>query len=525
MSEQSSSKGFYRNASVITFFTLISRILGAVRDLVIAHFFGAGLYTDAFVQAFTIPNVLRRLTAEGSMTLVFIPLYTEIREQSGQLAARLFARKTMALVLTVTVVFTLLGIWGSPWLVYLFAAGFADDPVKFEVMVDLTRLMFPYLIFVSLVAWAMGVLNSEKRFATPAAAPILLNVGIIAFAVLLSDHFAIPIESIAWGVLCGGLLQVLIQLPALSSIQQSIRLAAFWNDPQIRRMLLLMVPSLLGVAVYQINIIVLRNIASFLPTGQVTYYYNANRLSELVLGVFAFAFTQASFPDLSTQMARVDWQGVRETMRFTMSATWFLIMPATVGLTVVAEPIVAMLYLHGKFNYQDVMTTAITLQAFALATPAVASIRLQTSVFFAMKDTKTPVILSLISLIFTGTLGWYLSLSLEVAGLALGLAAGSWLQFLLSMVLIQLRSEKHLKGWLDARSTFLYLMASLVMGGVAWAIAQYGDWQLGPRSWLNWGVFFIMLLVSVLCYFAILSIFKEEQLMRWRKILIRRFRR
>jgi len=363
-----------KHARAVTIFTLLSRILGAARDLVIAHVFGAGWITDAFVQAFTIPNVLRRLTAEGSMTLAFLPLYTEIRERKNPEAARKFAAKTLGLVLAVTTMLTGLGIIFSSQLVFLFAAGFASSPEKYELTVLLTRVMFPYLIFVSLVAWAMGVLNAEGRFAAPAAAPILLNIGIIGAAFGISPF-----------VLLGGIAQILIQIPSLRKVGQSFKPNNFLNDENIQRLLKLLGPSLLGVAVYQINIIVLRNLASFMPTGQVTHYYNASRLSELTLGVFAFAITSAGFPELSQQTAAENWEKIRSTLRFTMSTTLLVVVPASAGLAVAAEPIVSMLYLHGAYAWSDVQNTALTLQAFALSIPAVAMIRLQTSVFFHLK--------------------------------------------------------------------------------------------------------------------------------------------
>jgi len=261
-----------KNARTVTIFTLFSRILGAARDLVIAHVFGAGWVTDAFVQAFTIPNVLRRLTAEGSMTLAFLPLYTEIRERKDPEAAKKFAAKTLGLVLAATTILTGLGILFSPQLVYLFAAGFASSPEKYDLTVLLTRVMFPYLIFVSLVAWAMGVLNAEGRFAAPAAAPILLNIGIIGAAFGISPLLEEPMIGIGIGVLLGGIAQILIQIPSLRKVGQSFKPQNFLNDENIQRLLKLLGPSLLGVAVYQINIIVLRNLASFMPTGQVTHY-------------------------------------------------------------------------------------------------------------------------------------------------------------------------------------------------------------------------------------------------------------
>ena len=498
-----------KHARTVTIFTLFSRILGAVRDLVIAHVFGAGWITDAFVQAFTIPNVLRRLTAEGSMTLAFLPLYTEIRDRKNPQAARDFAAKTLGLVLAATTILTGLGIIFSSQLVFLFAAGFASNPEKFELTVLLTRVMFPYLIFVSLVAWAMGVLNAEGRFAAPAAAPILLNFGIIAAAFGISPLLDEPIIGIGIGVILGGIAQIIIQIPSLRKVGQALKPQFFLNDENIQRLLKLLGPSLLGVAVYQINIIVLRNIASFMPTGQVTHYYNASRLSELTLGLFAFALTTASFPELSRHTASENWNKIRDNLRFTMSTTLLVVVPASVGLAIAAEPIVAMLYFHGAYSWSDVQNTALTLQAFALSIPAVAMIRLQTALFFSLKDTRTPVKVSIFSILLTGILGWWLSQSLEIFGLALGLAAGTWFQWILLTFFLRKETELRKKWW-PLRSAILYMLASVGMAGFAWFSAGYGSWEKGPFLFDNWIVFLTLLVGSAFLYFLLLVVFREE---------------
>ncbi len=517
----SAKRQIYRRAGTITFFTLISRILGATRDLVIAYVFGAGWVTDAFYQALTIPNLLRRLTAEGSMTLAFIPIYTEVRE-GGKEDAKKFAQKVLGLVLWATVFLTALGMIFSVQLVYLVAAGFRNNPEQFNLTADLTRLMFPYLIFVSLVAWAMGVLNAEKRFAAPAAAPIFLNFGIIGTALGLSPFLEQPIVGIGWGVLIGGLLQVLLQIPELRRVAQSIRPRWPWSfnnaprDPGIAKFLRLLGPSLFGVAVYQINIIILRNIASFLPEGQVTYYYNASRLTELVGGLFAFAFTTASFPDLSRHTAQKDWEETKQTLRFTFAATLFFVLPATVGLMAAAEPIIAMMYLRGAYTLPDVQQTIPTVQAFALGIPAVASVRLLVAVFYAFKDTKTPVLIATLSLLVTGSLGWWWSLSLEVVGLALGLSAGTWFQCLLLILFLSRRKEMN-RTWLNWNSLWKYLLASSLMGGFAWQVSQFGNWEKGSLSPENWGIFLGMLAGATFLYFALLLLLRESQALRWLK--------
>ena len=300
-----------------------------------------------------------------------------------------------------------------------------------------------------------------------------------------------------------------IQIPSLRKIGQSIKPSNFFNDQNIQRLLRILGPSLVGVAVYQINIIVLRNIASFMPSGQVTHYYNASRISELTLGVFAFAITTAGFPELSKHTAKENWQKIRSTLRFTMSTTLLVVIPASIGLLIAAEPIVSMLYYHGEYEWEDVQNTALTLQAFALSIPAVALVRLQTSVYFALKDSATPVKISLLSIFVTGFLGWWWSQSLEIFGLALGLVAGTWFQFMLLLLFLAKHSELR-KGFLPLRSTLIYLIASGGMSIFTWQFEQYGLWDQGPLLMQNWIVFVVLLATSSLIYLILLLLFRDE---------------
>jgi len=501
------SQRILRNSGTVTFFTFLSRLLGAARDLVIAHFFGAGGLTDAFIQAFTIPNVFRRLTAEGSLTLAFLPLYTEIREKRGRPAARIFASQTLGLVLVVTLAITALGMVFAPQLVYLFAAGFADDPEQFGLTVELTRWMFPYLMLVSVVAWAMGVLNAEQRFAAPAAAPILLNVAIVASALAVAPMLEQPIFALAYGVLAGGFAQVLLQLPALCGAGQPLAPQSFGKAPDLQRLLRLLGPSLFGVAVYQINLIVLRNLASFLPSGQVTHYYNASRLTELTLGVFAFAIANASLPELSKHTAQADWEQARKTLRFSAATTGLIIWPAALGLAAAAEPIISMLYRHGSYTLEDVRSTTQALQAFALGLPAVALVRLQTSACYALQDTKTPVRIAAFGLALTAGLGWHWSQTLEVTGLALGLSAGTWVQAVL--LAFGLRRHSRLQGALPWLDFLRQLAAALAMGLLTAYVSLQWDWNSGPANATNWAVFLGLLLGAALFYFAAVLVLRD----------------
>lgn len=510
----------YRHAGIVTVFTLLSRILGMVRDLVIAHRLGAGGATDAWVQAFRIPNALRRLTAEGSMTIAFVPIFVRVRERQGSAAAIEFSRRVLGLVLVATLTLTLLGVVFSEPLTAVFSPGFLGQPEKYDLAVSLLRWTFPYLMLVSLVAWAMGVLNAQGSFAAPAAAPIFLNIGIIAAVLGFSGAFDRPVMAIAGGVLAGGAAQVLLQVPSLRT--HGVRLLPLrgWGDENVRGLFRLLVPSLFGVAVYELNIIVLGIIASFLPTGQIFHYHNATRLTELVMGLFAFAFTTAGLPELSRHQAHQDWRRMSDTVRLTFAAVLFTILPAMAGLIAAAPAIVSMLYLHGAFGQGDVTSTADTLRLLAVGLPALAGVRVMVPIYYAMGDARTPVAISAATLGVTALLGWQLSRLWEVRGLALGLSGG--IVFQCALLAILLRRKANLPGpWFPWRALGVQGIAALACGLIAFRAAALGDWTLGPFSGDNWLVFLLTLAAPATAYLCITLLLGDAQARNW-LALIRR---
>ncbi|MBI4083690.1 MAG: murein biosynthesis integral membrane protein MurJ [Candidatus Lambdaproteobacteria bacterium] len=523
----SEGEAIYGHAGVVTFFTLLSRLLGMVRDLVVAHRFGASGATDAWVQAFRVPNALRRLTAEGSMTIAFIPIYVRVRERSGPAEAHGFARRVLGLVLAATLLLTGLGMAFSHQLTVWFSPGFIAEPVKFELTVWLTRWTFPYLVLVSAVAWAMGILNAERRFVAPAAAPILLNLGIIAAVLGFSGWAAEPVRVIAWGVLAGGAAQVALQVPSLLAAGLPLLPRLGWADARVRELFRLLLPSLFGVAVYQLNIVILGVIASYLPTGQIFHYYNGTRLTELALGLFTFAFTTAGFPTLSEHQARQEWSRMAETVRLTCAAVLYTTLPAMAGLIAAAPAIVAMLYLHGAFTAADVASTVTTLQLMALGLPTIAGTRVLVPVFYAFGDARTPVLVSAATLVVTCTLGWWLSLRWQVQGLALGLSAGTWFQY--GALAWALQRRRRLPApWFPWRSCGLQALAALAVAGVAYAIGGLGAWSRGALLGWNWLVLGALLAASVGVYLGITLLLREPQAGYWVKLaarVLRRFRR
>ena len=426
-----------RAAGVVSFFTLISRVLGLVRDMVIASFFGATISADAFVVAFKIPNMLRRFTAEGSMTIAFIPVFTEYLQNRSKKEAFELARIILTLLSLILVIITIAGIVLSPLIVRLIAPGYGEDVSKYELTVLLTRITFPYIFFVSLVAFFMGVLNSLKHFASPAAAPIFLNVGIIGATLLISSHMPEPVMATALGVLIGGALQVMLQLPVF--FKSGLSLMPMWQPghPAVKRILFLIVPALFGSAVIQISQTVGTILASFLPDGSMSWLYYADRLVELPLGVFAIAISTAALPSLSRQAAEKDKSAFTDTLNYALKLTFFISIPSLAGLIILGKPIIQLLFQRGAFDLLSRDMTAIALMYYALGLWAVSGGKIVVSAFYALQDTKTPVKVSVITFLSYLFLGMILMGPLQHGGLALALSLASTIYFLLLLLLLK----------------------------------------------------------------------------------------
>jgi putative peptidoglycan lipid II flippase len=415
-----------RRAGVVAIFTLASRVLGYVRDAVLANLFGASGVYDAFIVALTIPNLLRRLVAEGSLVVTFVPLLAQERTSGGLPAMQRFTRAVLGLLLPVLLVLSGAGVLFPETMVDLFAVGF--DPERAKIAADLTRIMMPYIGFISLVALAGGALNTVGVFAPPAAAPILLNVAIIGAAVGLGGAFEEPIVAVAWGVLVGGALQLALQLAPLARRGLLVRPSWEPGHPAVRQLLTRMGPGVFGVAVYQLNIVVIRQIGSFLPTGQLSWYYNATRLQEFALGVFAVSVSVAALPTLSEHAAREDWAAMGRTFRRALRVTNFITIPTTAGLLALGGPIVGVLFRHGQFGAEDARHTGELLQILALAIVPIGAVRVTVPTFYALGDTKTPVVAATLSLVATLGLGFGLVGRFEIHGLCAAMTAAAGVQ-------------------------------------------------------------------------------------------------
>lgn len=425
-----------RRAGLVGGLTLLSRIAGLARDMVIAYFFGTRMAADAFYVAFRIPNLLRRLLAEGALTMAFVPIFTTYYRRSpaeGRRAADVIFTALCVLLLLLVA----LGVLGAPWIVRAIAYGFADQPEKFALTVHLTRLMFPYLFLVSCMALMMGMLNSLKHFAAPAAAPILLNLAIICGAAVFARGFAEPTVGLAVGVLTGGVMQLLVQVPALWREHMIPRFTARLGHPALRQLLRIMLPSVYGGAVYQLNVMVITLLASFLPNGSVSYLWYADRITEFPLGVFAVAIATVTLPTLSDHAADADMAAFKSTAVFSLRVAFAEAIPSAVGIILLAQPIVRLLFQGGAFTEASVRGTAGALVFFAAGIPWISGVRNLVPAFYAMKDAATPVRMATVGLCVNAVAALLLMGRFLHQGLAMAMAISATVHF--AVLLFSLR--------------------------------------------------------------------------------------
>lgn len=402
--------------------TFLSRIAGLVRDIVVARIFGAGFVSDAFFMAFTIPNLLRRFFGEGALTAAFVPVYTEISATCGEDEARRLANRCVSLLSLVMLLVVAVGMVGAPWIVRAVGFGFGDIAGKLELTTGLTRFMFPYVGLVSLLALLTGLLNVRGHYFLPSLSPLILNFGMILGALLLGSYFARPIYGLATGVLLGGCGQLLLQYPVL--LRYRIRLRpdfGFRGDVALDRIVRLMVPGIAGVAIYQVNVIISRLLASFLPQGSVSYLYYGQRLFEFPQGIFIVSLAQAVLPTMSRHAAEGDDESFRDSLQFAFSLMVVFTLPAIFGLIICARPVYSLFFVGGEFDLKALEATSLALIYYAPGLLFVGLSRVAAQTFYALKDTRTPVWVSFWTLLVNAGLGYLLMQRMQHLGLALAL--------------------------------------------------------------------------------------------------------
>ncbi|MFH2012169.1 MAG: murein biosynthesis integral membrane protein MurJ [Pseudomonadota bacterium] len=474
----SENKSIAKAAGIVGGATFLSRILGFVRDMVVAKYFGAGLSADAFFVAFRIPNLLRRLFAEGALTASFVPVFTEYLTKKSNKDALEVANISFTILSIILVIISILGIIFSPLIVKIIAPGFINTPEKLELTILLNRIMFPYIFFIGLTALCMGVLNSLKHFAAPALSPVLLNISMITAVLWFSRYFDQPVFSLAIGVIIGGVLQLVFQVPFLRGKRIRFRIIFNFSHPAVKRIGILMLPAVFGVAVYQFNLFINTLIASFLPEGSISYLYYADRLIEFPLGIFAVAIGTAVLPAMSRYAAAKNYENLKDSLSFALRLVLFLTIPAMVGLIILRVPIISILFQRGEFDYQATLLTADALLYYSLGLWAIAGGRIVVPTFYSLQDTRTPVKIAIITLFADIILSIILAypLGLKHGGIALAMSISSTLNIALLLIILRKRM-----GNIGARKILLSVLkvsiSSTAMGIVVYLFCFRVPWN------------------------------------------------
>ena len=467
-----------RALAAVSGMTLISRVLGFVRDLVIARVFGAGLFTDAFFVAFKIPNLMRRLFAEGAFSQAFVPILGEYKNRRGEPATRVLVDHVAAALAGALFVVALIGVLAAPLIIYVSAPGFTTVPGKFELTVELLRITFPYILFISLVALAGGILNTYSRFSVPAFTPVLLNLSFIAFALWGAPYFDPPVKALAWAVFAGGAAQLLFQLPFLARLRMVPRFRLDLKDEGVRRVLRQMGPAVFGVSIGQVSLLINVIFASFLVTGSVSWLYYADRLMEFPTGLLGVALGTILLPSLSRHYAERSAHEYSALLDWGLRLTLLLAVPAAVALALLAVPLVATLFHYGAFTAEDVLATQRAVVAYSAGLVGLILVKVLAPGFYARQDIRTPVRMALVTLGVTQLMNLTFIWSLKHAGLALAIGLGAC--FNAALLLRGLRRREiyvPLPGW----SVFFGKLAVAVcaMFAVVWIVA-------GPdAAWLT----------------------------------------
>jgi putative peptidoglycan lipid II flippase len=512
-----------RSVATVGSYTLVSRVLGFVRDILTAAILGAGPVADAFFVAQRLPNLFRSLFAEGAFSAAFVPLASGALAEGGKPAARDFAEEAFAVLFAALLLFVIAGEVFMPWVLRVIAPGFERDPAKFRLVVDLTRITFPYLLFISLTALQGGLLNTVERFAAPAATPILLNLFLIA-GLLAMAHFGwTGGQVLAWALTASGIAQFLWLMASCG--HAGVRLRLHWPrlTPRVKETLRIMGPGILGAGVTQLNLLVSTALASLLPSGSVSYLYYADRLNQLPLGVVGIAVGTAILPPLSRQVRTGDGDGAIATQNRGVELALLLTLPAAAALIVLAEPILAVLFQRGAFGPLQTQATASALAAYAVGLPAFVLVKVLAPGFFAHRNTKTPVRVAIAALALNLALTLVLMHFLAHVGIAIALSAAGWMQAVALFVL--LRRHGHFR--LDRRAAAKLPRIAAATAGMALVLWGLRDMLApvlaGPAPPLRLAAL-AALVAAGLGSFALLGL--GLGIVRWRELRtrLRRFR-
>lgn len=504
-----------KSLAAVSSMTMISRVLGFIRDAIVARFFGAGMATDAFFVAFKLPNLLRRIFAEGAFSQAFVPILAEYKSQQGEEAARTFVSYVAGLLTLVLAVVTAIGIIASPIIILITAPGFTEPVEKFELASLMLKITFPYILLISLASLAGAILNTWNRFSVPAFVPTFLNLSMIGFTLFATPYFDPPILALAVAVVVGGVLQLLYQLPYLKKIGMLVLPRINLRDSGVWRVLKLMGPAILGVSVSQISLIINTIFASFLVSGSVSWMYYADRLMEFPSGVLGVALGTILLPSLSKSFAKGDIKQYSELLDWGLRLCVLLALPSAVALGVIAKPLIATLFEYGKFTALDSEMTRQALVAYSIGLLGIILIKVLAPGFYSRQDIKTPVKIAIMTLILTQIMNLIFISTLKHAGLALSISLAAC--FNAGLLFWQLRKQKLFipkPGWGN------FIAKIVIAIGVMSAVLVIGsdllpDWSTGSMI-SRIGRLLLLVLVAAIAYFATLMMlrFKLKQFVK-----------
>ncbi|MDB6096327.1 MAG: integral rane protein MviN [Francisellaceae bacterium] len=442
------SKALLKSTSIFGAMTLISRLLGYVRDMVIARYFGATSDLDAFIMAFKIPNFMRRLFAEGAFSQAFVPILSEYKTTQPEQEIKLFINRVAGNLFIILFGVTLLGIICSPFFIYIFAPGFKEMGTRFELASFMLRITWPYLLLISLTAFCGGILNTYGKFAGPSFTPVFLNLSMIACSVWLAPTLEEPVVALAIGVTIGGVIQLLFQIPFLKKIDKLPYPVIYWQDPGVRRILYLMLPALLGVSVNQLNLLIDSSFASYLKVGSVSWLYYSDRLMEFPLGIFGVGIATVILPALARAHTKQNHQDFSRLINWGLKLIFLIGVPSSIGLAMLAKPLLICLFYSGKFNQNDVTMSSQSLMAYSLGILGFMLVKVLASSFYAKQDIKTPVKIAIKIVVIHIFLNFILMKLLAHSGLALATSLAASLNAL--FLFINLKKKGifvPIKGW------------------------------------------------------------------------------
>jgi len=508
------SEKLFKSTMIVSMMTFLSRILGFVRDIVIARMFGAGLGADVFFVAFKIPNFLRRLFAEGAFSQAFIPVLAEYKNKGDRDLKQLIA-DTSGTLAGILFVITAIGMLTAPFIIMVFAPGFIDENNKLELAGQLLAITFPYLFFISLTALAGSILNSFGKFAAPAFTPVFLNISLISCALYLAPELAQPVEALAWGVFIGGLAQLLFQIPFLINIKQLHRPKWGWKSEGVQKIFKLMLPAMFGVSVSQINLLLDTLLASFLVTGSISWLYYSDRLVEFPLGLIGIALATVILPSLSKQHAEASEQHFSNTLDWGLRWVFIIGTPAAIGLIFLAEPLLITLFQYGEFSASDAHQASLSLMAYGTGLLPFILIKVLAPGYYARQDTKTPVKIGIIAMVSNMVFNVVLMLQFAHVGLAMATALSAALNASLLFIGLKRRGVyKANAGWLSFALKIVIANSLLII-----ALSSFSP---STNEWLSWTVWeritglSVLIAGAVVVYFVAIAVtgIKIKQLIK-----------